>query len=75
MNNRSDVPMFCPICEFAMNSSSDVDSFEEFQCCFECEMKWAQSRKIKWKKGWRPHQDEVDQEKEKKSKIPPSFNL
>ena len=58
---KSETPMFCPICEFVMNTSDDFDFYEEFSCCSECGMKFAQSRPDEWLSGWRPQPDEIEE--------------
>ena len=69
------VPLFCPVCEFVMNSADDIDSYSKYFCCFECEMKWAQSRSDMWNSGWRPEKKEIDEERAKRLQIPPSFQF
>lgn len=30
------IPIFCPICDFAMRTFDDIISFKEDKCCLEC---------------------------------------
>lgn len=30
------IPIFCPICDFAMRTFDDILSFKEDKCCLEC---------------------------------------
>tara|TARA_R110001583_G_scaffold16272_8_gene66676 strand:- start:13225 stop:13533 length:309 start_codon:yes stop_codon:yes gene_type:complete len=61
INNRDGlcVPLFCPICEFVMNTSDDFDFYQEFSCCEECGVRFAQSRRKEWLEGWRPEKDDI----------------
>lgn len=74
-NKNMIIPLFCPICDFVMNSADDTDSYSRYTCCFDCEMKWAQSRNSEWTSGWRPSKKEIDDERAKRLKIPPSFQF
>jgi ubiquitin C-terminal hydrolase len=67
--------MFCPICEFVMTSYSDYEAYEEYACCKECFLKFVESRKKKWKEGWRPKREEIDRYKDYTRCHPPSFIL
>jgi len=35
--NHVVIPVFCPICEFAMRTFDDILSYKESKCCFLCE--------------------------------------
>jgi hypothetical protein len=61
--NFSQSAFFCPICDFIMNNLEDPEFYQEFGCCSECGMKFAQPRRFDWKKGWRPSKIEVDSQK------------
>jgi hypothetical protein len=74
-NRDGFVPISCPVCSFLMRGSSDSESYFKFKCCFDCDMKWAQSRKKDWEDGWRPTDDEIKQEISQRKKIPPAFHL
>jgi len=73
--NWSNSQMFCPVCEFVMESYSDYDHYEEYKCCKECFLKFVEPRKKKWKDGWRPKKDEIDRYKDDTRCRPPSFIL
>ena len=53
-------PMFCPVCDLLLRSSEDVESYNNYDCCNSCFLKWAESRRESWKKGWRPTKKEID---------------
>lgn len=55
------VPFACPVCEIPMRTADDALSFREYECCESCKLKWAESRREKWKSGWRPTTDEIDE--------------
>lgn len=68
-------PLFCPVCNFVMNSASDVEAFEIAKCCDECYIKWAQARKKDWEEGWRPAKEEIEIEKEIRRKMNVKFHF
>ena len=41
--NHEVIPIFCPICEFAMRTFDDVLSYKESKCCFLCETTFIKS--------------------------------
>jgi hypothetical protein len=53
------VPNGCPVCGLAMLCSSDVSAYEQFACCHQCEMRWAEARRTAWAGGWRPSAEDV----------------
>jgi hypothetical protein len=55
-------PLFCPVCESAMTSKDDDLYFDLLACCKECGMKWAETRRASWLNGWRPDQQEINNE-------------
>jgi hypothetical protein len=74
-DKKETVPLFCPVCEFAMISSDDRNSYASYQCCYDCELRWAQSMRKSWLDGWRPELCEIEKERKRKRKIPPSFHF
>jgi len=56
------VPFACPVCEYPMRTADDAASYREFTCCQACTHRWAQSRADDWKDGWRPAQEEIEEE-------------
>ena len=69
------IPTFCPVCEFVIKTSDDVLAYSEFQCCHECELKWAQARREIWARGWRPDSDDLLEFKEQRNNIRPKFDV
>jgi len=48
------VPLFCPVCDYALRSRDDEEAYLEFECCDRCSRLWASGRREAWKAGWRP---------------------
>lgn len=63
---KSSRPIFCPICEFIMNSVYDEDTWKKFECCDACANDWVYSDKEKWKNGWRPDIEQIRSKSEKR---------
>lgn len=45
---------YCDICQFPLLSSEDFEKDNEYECCQECYLQFAESRREEWKNGWRP---------------------
>ena len=77
-NNADDenrLPLFCPICDLVMNRPGDITSFENFSCCSECSMIWAESRREEWSNGWRPSKEDVEKEVQIRKRAPLSIQF
>ena len=47
----------CPVCnKYSFKSVDDV-YMTKFECCFDCYIKWVEGREERWKKGWRPNEN------------------
>jgi len=66
-------PSFCPVCDFMISTELDVFSFQQYECCHFCSLRWAEARKESWNNGWRPRQDDIDSIKEERKIIRPIF--
>ena len=55
-SNRS-----CPICKTYSFKSNDTLYMTKFDCCEKCYIQWVEGREERWKKGWRPDTNEIDQ--------------
>ena len=53
-------PLFCPVCDYLMNSVYDEETYEKFSCCDNCANKWVYIDQDRWKSGWRPTSDEIN---------------
>ena len=53
--------VFCDICEYALRTSEDHESYIKNKCCSQCSLKWADKDVVSWKNGNnRPSRQEVD---------------
>ena len=53
----------CPICETYSFELKDDLFMNKFECCFNCYIQWIEDREERWLNGWRPDNDEKEQEK------------
>lgn len=51
---------YCEICEFPLITSEDFDKDENYSCCHQCYLQFAESRREEWKNGWRPKKSVVN---------------
>ncbi len=51
---------YCKICSFPLVTIDDFRRMESFNCCEECFVKFAESRKEEWLEGFRPKKEEVN---------------
>ena len=58
-------PVFCPLCDFIMKSVYDDESYKKFECCDSCASAWAYPNLDKWKSGWRPAPEVVNNSKKR----------
>lgn len=58
---ESTTPLWCPLCLFTMKTADDTIYYKKYECCYQCGMKFADSRQEEWNKGWRPSKDEVEE--------------
>ena len=45
---------YCEICQYPLLSSEDFEKDSKYDCCHECYLQFAESRREEWKNGWRP---------------------
>jgi hypothetical protein len=50
---------FCEICNYPLISLKDFEKNNSYECCNECYLTYAESRKKIWKKGWRPNKTKI----------------
>jgi hypothetical protein len=48
------VPLFCPVCDYAMNPDTDLIHYATSGACFDCTISYFEKNRDKWKEGWRP---------------------
>jgi len=61
--NSKNISLFCDVCSLIINTSSDIEYVNKYNCCESCAMKWAECRKKEWKNGWRPKKEDIDDHK------------
>lgn len=52
-------PLFCPLCDWVMNSTYDPEAYSKFGCCDGCAASWAYPNQQMWNDGWRPTREEA----------------
>ncbi len=70
------IPIDCPVCEFFMLKDDDIQYYNEYQCCKECAITWAEGpNKEKWKEGWRPDIKDVKKKTSIRRALVPRLKL
>ena len=46
----------CPVCRKYSFNVQDGLYINKFDCCFNCYIKWVETREERWLSGWRPKQ-------------------
>ena len=64
------VPISCPVCSFLMRDARDVKTWERYGCCQECTHTWAEPMRVKWDAGWRPGNEQIQEQRDKRLKRP-----
>jgi hypothetical protein len=59
--DQNDEDFFCPICLFPLKSYEDFFYKEDYNCCNECYLTFAEARRKEWKEGWRPNKTTTEQ--------------
>ena len=44
----------CPVCHSLARKASDDVCLLKFECCYICYIQYVEDREERWKKGWRP---------------------
>ena len=75
-DNFKMIPLDCPVCKFFMLKDDDIQYYNEYACCKECAITWAEGpNKEKWKEGWRPADDTVKEKSLARSVLVPRLKL
>ena len=61
--------IFCQVCDFLIKTADDAQTFEEWESCHDCYLRFIESRKPEWKSGWRPEPEVIDALYSEKSRI------
>ena len=51
---------YCEICNYPLLTSKDFEKDNQYECCHECYLQFAESRREEWKNGWRPKKSVVN---------------
>ena len=54
-------PAFCPICDCPMKGAKSTSAFYDWGCCMNCHIEFIEDREVRWKAGWRPSTEQVEQ--------------
>ncbi len=68
-DSKTKEAFYCTVCLYPLVTNNDFKYNEKFNCCYECYMEFAESRKDKWLSGWRPKQSVVDNYINKRKQI------
>ena len=61
---KKQIKLWCPLCDYLLNSSRDIHCVKEHSCCEECWMTFGQMRQDEWKEGWRPGKETLKRYKQ-----------
>lgn len=50
---------YCNLCNYPLLSQEDFEKNKDYKCCYECYLEFAESRREKWKNGWRPEKTKL----------------
>jgi hypothetical protein len=54
------IPHDCPVCRLTLRDVSDVLSYEEYECCTDCQDHFVFRNLDAWKLGSRPTSEEIE---------------
>ena len=74
-NAKKVVPLECPVCKYLMRNIDDEKSYHQFECCESCETYWARPNLQKWKEGWRPTLEQVEQKFQGRKKFTVNISI
>ena len=57
----ADDHFFCDLCRFPLRTQKDFQHNKENNCCHECYLTYAESRKKEWQTGWRPDKETLEE--------------
>ena len=59
-DNDDNETFYCLLCEYPLVTKNDFELHSEYNCCNECYLTFAETRKKKWAEGWRPKRKVLD---------------
>ena len=60
MSDNKVAPLSCPLCHILFADKDDVISWHQYECCSVCRDFFMYPNQKKWKTGWRPSEEEID---------------
>ena len=61
-NFKNKCDFFCALCNFPLQLFQDFETSEEWDgVCRECYLTFVESRRNKWKEGWRPDKETLEE--------------
>ena len=69
-DNHDATPLDCPICKILLCDKQDVLSYKNYECCKSCANAFVYPHREKWDKGWRPNDNQISSQREKRLSVP-----
>ena len=69
-HDHNAIPLDCPICKLLLDGKNDVLSYKTNGCCASCADAFVYANKTKWKNGWRPDENQICNQREKRLSVP-----
>ena len=54
------MPHDCPVCGFTLRDMSDTVSYEQYECCTDCQNEFVFRNRQAWEEGKRPSPREIE---------------
>ena len=62
MYSSSDmIPHDCPVCGFMLRDMEDTISYEEYECCTDCQLHFVHRDLQGWLSGSRPDSEQIEE--------------
>ena len=61
---KNKIPLDCPVCGFTIRDQADILAYNDYECCNDCKIVWAEPNLKKWKEGWRPPEEKISKYRE-----------
>jgi len=59
VNGSLNEKFYCDLCSYPLLSQKDFEKSKEYDCCYDCYLTFAESRRVDWKNGWRPEKTKL----------------
>ncbi len=66
-NTDSNRKLWCDLCEYILITYEDIQLNKKNGCCEECWLRFGESRRSEWKRGWRPDKETLERYKLERS--------